>query len=161
MKKVMKNHQEELRKKRSFHLHKDTTTMAKSKALENNCKAFKSDLKGIIKTEIFTPIPSKWTTEVLWTYQMIIFKLFKKNNRSHLQVGLELALCIRANSWLYRKMKIRIDRNQMQSNQEAGLTLPSTSKFFFWIFKPIFYRNGKDARRGGTAPEGASRRNQN
>ena len=136
MKKVMKNHQEEPRKKRLFHLHKDKTTMFKSKALENNCKAFKSDQKGIIKMPIFTPIQSKLTTEVLSTFQTIIFKLFKKNNRSRLPVELELAQCTRASSLLFRKMKIKIVVNsRMQSNPVGGLILPSTSKFFLWIFK--------------------------
>ena len=162
MKKVKRNHQEWKRDKlRFFLLRKDIQTMAKASSQKNKCKASKSNQESIPKVKTSTQSLETLTTEVLLSFQTIILLSFKKNNSSHLLAGLERGLFTKANNSLYRRMRIKTKGNRMPNKAEAGLTLPSISKFIFKIIYPSIYRNGKDARRGWTAPEGASRRTQN
>ena len=132
MKKVKRNHKEWKRDKlRFFHLRKDIPTMAKASSQKNKCKASKSNQESIHKVETYTLSLERLTTEVLLSFQTIIFKSFKKNNSSHLLVGLERGLCTKANSLLFRKMRIKTKESRMPNKAEVGLTQPSISKFIF------------------------------
>jgi len=126
MKKVKRNHQEWKRDKfRLFHLREDIPTMPNPSFQKNKSKASTGNRKSIRKVIIFTLSLERLTTEVLLTFQTIIFKSFKKNNSSHLQVGLEREQFTKANNLLYRKMRIKTRENKMANKAEGGLTPPS------------------------------------
>ena len=140
MKKVKRNHQEWKRDKlRFFHLRKDIQTMAKASSQKNKCKASKSNQESIPKVKTSTQSLETLTTEVLLSFQTIILLSFKKNNSSHLLVGLERGLFTKANNSLYRKMRIKAKENRTPNKAEAGLTLPSISKFIFKMIYPILH----------------------
>ena len=138
MKKVMRNHQEWKRDKlRFFHLRKDIQTMAKASYQKNKCKVSKNNRESIPKVKTSTQSLERLTTEVLLSFQTIISQSFKKNNSSHLLAGLGRGLFTKANNSSYRKMKIKPKENKTPNKAEAGLTLPSISKFIFKMIYPI------------------------
>ena len=97
MKKVKREQQECKRDTlRFFHLRKDMPPMDKPSWVKNKWRVSESNRTSIHSQETSTLSLNSKTTEMF--SQMIITKLFKKNNSNHLQVGLVRGLFTKENS---------------------------------------------------------------